>query len=205
MILDDCGLLLPAVIACKVSSESAGYVSVAPVARVELASEDLIRRILGICGKDPDRIARILSRGSLVSEDTRFRWQGFEVSLEELSRILNNYPDSDPSREFNPAACDFIVFRNQRGDLKLTREIGSERRFLKKSSFWDLLLELASTESPGYERYSYADKADVFTLESSGDSCSRVRELCSLLRYRALIIRIRRMNVITLNFYLHRE
>ena len=184
-------LALPEVIPCKVSSEGAGYVNMAAVARINLPLEELASKVLGVCGKDPERIARILLRGSLVSGHSRFRWNPFTLASDELTELLARFPDHEPDREFEPQQCARMLLRGVRGDLEIIREVGQQRRFLRRRSFWDPALALLSELAPRCERYSYSDRADVFVTDLNGQSLERFRDLGSLLRFSSLESQVR--------------
>ncbi len=184
-------LALPESIPCKVSSESAGYVTMAAVARVNLPLEELASKVLGVCGKDPARIARILLRGSLVSGDSRFRWDPFALAPDELSELLVRFPDHDPGREFDLQLCDRMLLRGTRGEFEIGRTVGQQRRFLRRDNFWDRALELLARQSPRCERYSYSDRADVFAADLKGQTLERFRDLGRLLRFSSLEAQVR--------------
>ncbi len=184
-------LALPESIPCKVSSESAGYVTMAAVARVNLPVEELAAKVLGVCGKDPARIARILLRGSLVSGDSRFRWDPFSLAPDELRELLVRFPDHDPRREFDILRCDKMLLRGTRGEFEIGRAVGQQRRFLRRENFWDTALALLAGQSPRCERYSYSDRADVFVAELRGQALGRFRDLGRLLRFSSLEAQVR--------------
>lgn len=184
-------LALPETISCKVSSESAGYVTMVAVARVNLPLEELASKVLGVCGKDPARIARILLRGSLVSGDSRFRWDPFSLTPDELRKLLARFPDHDPEREFDLQRCDRMLLRGTRGEFEIGREVGQQRRFLRRENFWDPALALLALQSPRCERYSYSERADVFAAELKGQTLERFRGLGRLLRFSSLEAQVR--------------
>lgn len=184
-------LALPETITCKVSSESAGYVNMAAVARVDLPLEELASKVLGVCGKDSERIARIFLRGSLVSGDSRFRWSPFSLASGQMAALLGRFPDYDPKREFDIVRCDRMLLRGMRGDFEISREVGQQRRFLRRQGFWDPALALLAEQSPRCERYSYSDCADVFAADLRGSALDRFRELGRLLRFSSLEAQVR--------------
>lgn len=188
-------LALPETIACKVSSESAGYVNMTAVARVDLPLEELASKVLGVCGKDSERIARILLRGSLVSGDSRFRWSPFSLASSEMAELLGRFPDHDPEREFDVGRCDRMLLRGVRGAFEIAREVGRQRRFLRQQNFWDPALALLAEHSPRCERYSYSDGADVFAADLAGPALERFRDLGRLLRFRSLEAQVRALPV----------
>ena len=184
-------LALPETITCKVSSESAGYVTMTAVARVDLPLEELTSKVLGVCGKDSERIARIFLRGSLVSGDSRFRWSPFSLASDQMTELLGRFPDHDPERKFDTGRCDRILLRGVRGDFEIAREAGRQRRLLRRQNFWDPALALLAAQSPRCERYSYSDRADVFEADLAGPALARFRDLGRLLRFSSLELQVR--------------
>jgi hypothetical protein len=177
---------LPETIPTKISSEAAGYISLTPVERREVPAAELIGRILALTGKNAARVREILERGSLVSGPARYRWQAIEVSELELAAFLGRFPDPEPDRPFDAAKCRLVVLRSQRGNLELPRDAASERRFLKRRSFWDELLPALKQQSPRYERYSYSEQADVYVVRLGYEALQNLRSHGALLKYSTL-------------------
>ena len=186
-------MALPATISCKVSSESAGYLTMSAVTRVDVPLDDLAARILGICGKDPRRVAGILRRGALVSGDIRYRWQPLQPLDEDVAALLQRFPDHDPDLELDAPLCFRMVFRGPRGEFEITREAGQQRRFLRRRAFWDEAVKLIATLSPRCQRHSYSDGADVFAADLTPGSRATLRALGSRLRYTALAAQLRNL------------
>lgn len=175
------------------------------MARLDLPVEELVSKILGACGKNQDRIARILARGSLVSGDARYRWIPFEVPSEELTALLDRFPDHDPRRVFQPESCVRMVFRGQRGAIEITREAGRQKRLFRRKAFWDEALDLIQPLSPRCERYSYSDKADVFTVQLTATALQRLRRLGALLRFSSFDAQLRSLRSGQVVLYARRE
>ena len=194
-------MALPDVIPCKVSDEAAGYLSTAPVNRVDLTAAELVGKILGVCGKNPQRIARILARGSLVSGDLRFRWSGVETAAEEIAEFLQGFPEDDPSRTFDPQQCLRIVFRGPRGRVELTRDAGRRTRVLRRRNFWDEALPLLARLQPRYQRYSYSDDCDIFTADLSREAAAGLRACARLLPYTTLEKQIENLDASSVSFH----
>ena len=182
---------LPEQIRTKISSEAAGYISMSPVARQDLAPAELIERILGLTGKDPTRIREILSRGTLVSGPSRYRWEPLDAAEDELAGLLESFPDPLPDRPFDSALCDLIVVKGQRGSVPLSREVAAARRWFKKVSYWDVLSELFERAGPRYERYSYSERADVYSVELCFETAAELQSRAKLLKYTSLIEQMR--------------
>lgn len=176
----------------------------APVATVTMALDDLAGKVLGVCGKDGERVAAILSRGSLVSGDSRFRWSPIDASPEEVSALLDRFPDYDRDRAFEPELCVLMLIRDGRGEFEIPREVGSQKRFLRRRNFWDEAMALVAGLQPRCERYSYSDEADVFAVELSAESCGALGGLGALLRYSSLEARMRALRADQLWLFSHR-
>ena len=194
-------MALPGVIPCKVSDEAAGYLSTAPVNRVDLTSAELVGKIVGVCGKNPERVARILARGSLVNGDLRFRWVGVGAAAGEIEEFLKEFPEDDPSRTFDPQQCLRIVFHGPRGRTELTREAGRQTRALRRRNFWDEALPLLARLPLRYERYSYSDGCDVFAADLSREAAAGLRDSARLLRYTILEAQIKNLDAASVSFY----
>ena len=175
-----------------------------PVAAVTMTLDDLTGKILGVCGKDGERVAAIFSRGSLVSGDSRFRWSPIDASPDEVSALLGRFPDYEPDRSFDPELCVLMVFRDGRGEFEIPREVGLQKRFLRRRNFWDEAMALAASVEPRCERYSYSDEADVFTLALSAELRDALGALAGLLRYSSLEARIRGTGADRLWLFSHR-
>lgn len=197
-------MALPQTIPCRVSSEEVGYVTMARVASVSMPLDDLAGKILGVCGKDASRVAAILSRGSLVSDDTRYRWTPLEASAEQVAALLERFPDHDPDRSFDPSRCTRMEFRDRRGEFAIDREAGSQKRFLRRRSFWDGALAWAAALEPGCERYSYSDGADVFAADLTPEEREGLERLASRLRYSSLEKRLREPSLHRVALYVGR-
>ena len=184
-------MALPQTISCKVSSEAAGYVTTSRVVRQEMPLEELASRILGVSGKNPERVARILERGSLVSGDARYRWVPFRVAAADVSDLLERFPDHEPERPFDGGECVRMAFRGERGDFEITREVGRQRRMFRRKTFWDEVIAVVEALSPVCERYSYSEMADEFSVTLPPDALNRLHSLGGLLRFSALEAAVR--------------
>ena len=200
----DGGLALPPVIPCKVSSESAGFVTMSAVSRVDLPLEELAAKILGVCGKNRARVAAILGRGSLVSGDQRYRWVPLQVAFADVVKLLDRFPDHDPDRLFDAANCERMAFRAERGEFEITRDIGSQKRLFRRRNFWNEALQLLAALDPRCQRHSYSDKADIFAVRLPMADLERLRRIGSLLRFRSLQALIRSLRSDQVLLYVHR-
>jgi hypothetical protein len=199
---------LPDKIRVKLSSEAAEYVSITPVVVQEMPVRDLVEHMLGITGKDEARVRDLLLRGTLVSGASRFRWTGVEAPPESIRSLLDSFPEADPSRPFDPAQCVRVVLRGPRQPIGIPREIGMTRgvwaRIVRRKTFWDLLIEIASAGKPQYSGYSYRDRADVYHLALGAADVQRIREGARLVPFTALQSQIRIVPIEAAEFYLVR-
>jgi hypothetical protein len=179
-------LPLPSKIPVKITSEAAGYISFTPVARQELEPGELVERILSVTGKRVSRIREIISRGSFLSGNSRYRWEPLDTDSGELEALLERFPDADPQRPFDPAKCTRVVFQGRRGRLELASETGSQRRLFRRTSFWEVLLPALESAAPQYQHYSYADQADVYSVRLALDTLRALLDHIHLLKYRGI-------------------
>ena len=197
-------MALPETIPTKISSEAAGYVSLTPVGREDLPCAELVERIVAVTGKDAERVAEILRRGSFVSGPARYRWQGVEAQQEELAALLATLPSERPERPFEAAKCHTIFLRGRRSHVEIRADFAKERRLFKRSSFWESLLAALPTADAKYERYSYADKADVYSVKVPFAAARLIGQEAALLKYTAVIQQIRLLDVISAELYVAR-
>ena len=108
--------------------------------------------ILSVTGKDAARVAQILRAGSIAFHGYRYWWSGFDAPEAELAAKLANFPDAEPSRPFDAAACVAVVIESggipPRHSVELLRSVASRRRFFRLRSFWDDLGALPSRNRP---------------------------------------------------------
>ena len=194
----------PETIRVKISSEAAGYVSMTPVVAQELPVSALIEQILRVAGKDAARIHDILRQGMVVSGASRFRWAPFEASLEEIGEALRAFPDPLPGRPFDPAKCVRVTLAGGRAAIELTRESASEKRWLRRRSFWQALMEAAALAAPVYQQYSHAEHADLYRAELPLEAARGLREQAGLLRYTSLEMQVREYSYDRLELWVER-
>lgn len=196
---------LPEMIRVKLSSESAGYMALTPVLAKEMPLRELVEVMLGVTGKERERIHELLLRGTLVSGGSRFRWAGWDADLDALDSLLSTFPDSDPQRPFSHARAIHAVLRGPAPSVEISRETGSSRRFLRSRSFWDALIEAAATSSPRYLAYSYKHQADCYRVELPPEAVQALRRNASTLRYSSLEAQVRAGSFHAIEFYVARE
>jgi hypothetical protein len=171
---------LPETIPVRYTEEEAGYVTVRPVVRQTFRLDELLDMILSVTGKDAARIRQILHSGTVVYHFFRYSWPGVDADEAELSAALTRFPDADPSRPFDADKCTMALFESggvhTRRVLELDRAAGLKRRLFRGKSFWDRLGEIAATEKPAYQGYSYNHRADIYRFDLNGRNILEIAE-----------------------------
>ena len=166
-------MALPEAIPVRYTEEEAGYVSFRPVVRQTFRLNELLDMVLSVTGKDEARVQQILRSGTVVFHFYRYWWQGFEAGDGELAALLADFPDSDPSRKFQPESCAKVLIESSsvppRPALELERASVSRSGWLRRRSFWDTLLAAAASGPLVYRGYSYAYHADLYGLDLAND------------------------------------
>lgn len=197
--------MLPESIRVKLSSEDAGALTITPVVAQDLTFGALLDRIVGVTGKDVERILRILRAGELSSGATRYRWAGSEADRGEVIAALTLFPDADPSRPFAPHLASKAVFQEPLGArFELPREAGSKRRFLRRTSFWDSLVQIAASEEARYSEYSYKEKADCYRIRLSHSAAAAIRNNAGMIAYKSVELKLRRATFEAIYVYVPR-
>ncbi len=196
----------PEVIRVRLSPEDAGAITLAPVVAQDLPLRELIEIVVRVAGKDCDRVRRILEAGTLTSGATRYRWAGWQITREEVERLLARFPDPEPARAFAPELCVAAVFEDAVGRrLEVPRTVGARRRFLRRRAFWDALIELARTQPLRYVDYSYQQQADRYRMEVSAETALALRSALRMVPFRTLADRLRRASLLCVDFYVARR
>ena len=168
-------MALPERVRVKLSSEAAEAISLTPVVVQELPLRELVEQMLGVAGKDEGRIRELLRRGTLVSGASRFRWTGFEAEAESLRELLATFPEAEPGRVFAAERCVRAVLKGGRSTIEVPREAAAQKGLLRRTSFWDVVMEVAAGAGLGYAGYSYRDRADRFSAVLSAAAAERLR------------------------------
>ena len=182
---------LPATVRVKISSEAAEGISITRVVVQDLPLRDLVEHMLGITGKNEARIRELLLRGTLVSGASRFRWTGWEAELEALRALLATFPGDDPARPFTSARCVRAVLRGGRQAIHIPREAAVRKPLLRKTSFWDVLMDLAEEGEIHYLHYSYKDRADCYRFDLPLPAAGKLRAAAEVVKYSSLREQIR--------------
>ena len=167
---------VPDVIPVRRTEEDAGYVSFRPVVRQNFPLNELLGLVLGVTGKQSERVRQILRSGSVSFHGYHYSWDGFPPEEVELAALLARFPDPDASRRFRAEACTAALLEAglpPRPLLDLERAALARKRLLRKRSFWDALLAAAAAGPLAYDGYSYQWRADLYRL-ALGDGCVAV-------------------------------
>ena len=162
---------LPENIALRFTEEDAGYVTVRPVVKQTFRLGELADMVVSVTGKSVLRVQQLFRAGTVVYNGYRYWWDGFVSSESEVAELLAHFPEDDPTRPFNAAQVTSITLEigggTQRSLVGLTRDEASEKKLFQKQSPWEILLMAARDSTPRYEKYSHAERADVFRLHVS--------------------------------------
>lgn len=183
---------LPETIRVKLSSEAAESISLTPVVVREIPVRELVEHMLGVTGKDETRVHELLLRGTLVSGASRFRWTGWEADLDSIRQLLSSFPGPDPAIPFSAARCVRTLLTGPRCHIDVPREAALPKPFLGRTSFWQILMEVAGGCPAHYAGYSYRDRGDRYQIALPAPVAARVRNAARLLRYSALREKIER-------------
>jgi hypothetical protein len=184
----------------KISSEEASSIALTPVVVQDMPVRELVELMLGVTGKDPQRIRELLKRGTFVSGASRFRWTGVEMDVTEL---LTSFPNPDPSRRFDAGNCVRAFLRGGARQIELPRNAALKKRLFQSGSFWDLLI--AAVPSPQYLDYSFKERADIYRARVDIEAAKILTEGSKLLAYSVLADQVRTIALDAVDFYLPRE
>jgi hypothetical protein len=170
---------LPETIPVKYTAEEAEYLSLRPITRQTFRIAELVDMILGVTGKNVERIQTLLRSGTVVFHSYRYWWEGFEAETGDLQRLLATFPGPEPSRPFRIGECTEVRFEfggsPPRPAVRLNREVAGPKRWFQRRGLWERILEQAAARGPSYREYSYADRADVFELPTDPGWSEEIR------------------------------
>ena len=159
---------LPLQIPVRYAEDDAGYVSMRPVVKQTFQLRELADMVVSVVGKDPARVLKIFHSGTVLYNGYRYWWDSLAADLPEFEELLLPFPDGDPSRPFVPSQSTAVLFEigggTQRNIIEITAKEAGEKKLFAKSSPWNVLLNLATSSAPHYEKYSYARRADLYRL-----------------------------------------
>ncbi len=196
---------LPETVHVKLSSEDAQAITLTPVVVRDIPIRELLDWMIRAVGKDAARIHELLLRGSMISGASRFRWTGWDADRAALETLLATFPDADPARPFAAVRTTCAILRGPSSRIEIERTAGAARRFFRRTSFWDGLMEIAAGGAPRYVEYSYERRADCYRLALDGAAAARVHALAEALKYPSLAVRIRAAALDAVDFYVARD
>jgi len=164
---------LPETIAMRFTEEDAGYVTVRPVVKQSFRPAELADMVVSVTGKNVSRVQQIFRAGTVVYNGYRYWWEGFASKEEEIAGLLALFPDDDPARLFNAARVTSVSLEigggTQHSLVGLVRHEASAKKLFHKQSPWEILLTAARDSTPRYEKYSHAERADVYRVHLSSE------------------------------------
>jgi hypothetical protein len=161
-------MALPETIAIRFTEEDAGYVTVRPVVRQTFRMAELTDMVLTVTGKNVARVQQIFRAGTVVYNGYRYWWDSFSSEPSEITALLAPYPEDDPSLPFRASGVSAVFLEigggSQRSLVEITREEALAKRWFQKRRPWEILLRAAEKTAPRYEKYSHAQRADLYRL-----------------------------------------
>jgi len=162
---------LPETIAMRFTEEDAGYVTVRPVVKQTFRLAELADMVVSVTGKNASRVQQIFRAGTVVYNGYRYWWEGFASKEDEVTGLLALFPDDDPARVFNPAEVTAVSLEigggAQRSLVGVARREASAKKLFHQRNPWEILLKAAQDSTPRYERYSHAERADIYRVHLS--------------------------------------
>jgi len=159
---------LPETIAMRFTEEDAGYVTVRPVVKQTFRLAELTDMVVSVTGKNASRVQQIFRAGTVVYNGYRYWWDGFASKEDEVTGLLALFPDDDPARVFDPAEVTAVSLEigggTQRSLVGIARREASAKKLFQKRNPWEILLKAAQDSTPRYEKYSHAERADVYRV-----------------------------------------
>jgi hypothetical protein len=159
---------LPETIAMRFTEDDAGYVTVRPVVKQTFRLAELADMVVSVTGKNAVRVQQIFRAGTVVYNGYRYWWDGFASKEDEITGLLALFPDDDPTRLFDPAKVTGVSLEigggTQRSLVGIVRREASAKKLFHKRSPWDILLKAAQDSTPRYEKYSHAERADIYRV-----------------------------------------
>jgi hypothetical protein len=152
----------------RYAEDEAGYMSLRPVVKQTFRLSELTDMVVSAAGKDAARVQQIFRTGTVLYNGYHYWWDPLSAELPEIESLVAGFPDDDPSRPFDPATVTAILFESgggtQRAVAEIARNDARQKKLFARLSPWDVLLQVAATDAPRYEKYSYARRADSFRL-----------------------------------------
>jgi hypothetical protein len=146
-------------------------VTVRPVVKQTFRLAELADMVVSVTGKNASRVQQIFRAGTVVYNGYRYWWDGFASKEEEVTGLLALFPDDDPARVFDPAEVTAVSLEigggTQRSLVGIARGEASAKKLFHKRNPWEILLKAAQDSTPRYEKYSHAERADVYRVHLS--------------------------------------
>ena len=178
------------VIAVKYSEDTAQFADLRPVRRQPMTLHELVGLVLVTTGKQPSRLRERLQKGTCTYNIYRYWWDGFPLDDATLSAVLAEFPDPDPARPFRAEDCIWVRVHDAQEPVPhsalVEKREAERRRWLRRQSLWDFLLDFARATQPAYLDYSYYHRADLYRLELIPADRARLRQASERLAPRAL-------------------
>lgn len=184
------------IIAVRYSEDLAQFAELRPVVRQPMTLPELVGLVLVTTGKHPERVRELLRGGTCVYNIYRYWWERLEIDDASLVAVLAEFPDPDPARAFRGQDCAWVKFTDA-GEpvphtLILEKAEAARRRWFRRRSFWDFVLEFAGAKPPTYQDYSYYHCADLYRAALSDADRARLRQESHHLATRAVRQRLGR-------------
>jgi hypothetical protein len=164
---------LPETISMRFTEEDAGYVTVRPVVKQTFRLLELADMVVSVTGKNVSRVQQIFRTGTVVYNGFRYWWEGFVADENEVTGLLAVFPDDDALRPFHPDQVTLVSLEigggTQRSLVTVAHVEASPRKLFHKRSPWEILMEAAQNSAPRYEKYSHADRADIYRAHLSSE------------------------------------
>ncbi len=162
----------------RFTEEDAGYVTVRPVVKQTFRLAELADMVVSVTGKNVARVLQIFRAGTVAYNGYRYWWDGFASKVDEITGLLAHFPDDDPARVFDPAQVTAVSFEfgggTQRSLVGIVRHEALAKKLFHKQSPWEILLGTAQHSTPRYEKYSHAERADIYRLHLSSEMAASV-------------------------------
>jgi hypothetical protein len=162
---------LPETIAMRFTEEDAGYVTVRPVVKQTFRLAELADMVVSVTGKNVPRVQQIFRAGAVVYNGYRYWWDGFSSNENEIAGVLALFPDDDPARLFDSAEVSAVSLEigggTQRSLINIARPEAAAKRLFQERSPWEILLTAAKDSTPRYEKFSHAERADIYRVHLS--------------------------------------
>jgi hypothetical protein len=174
----------------KYSEDTAQFADLRPVRRQPMTLHELVGLVLISTGKHRERLRERLAKGTCAYNIYRYWWEGFAVDPPTLETVLAAFPDPDPARPFDPALCLWARFFDDQQptphETLIEKEEAGRRRWFRRRSFWDSLMEFSQNRQPIYQDYSYYHRADLYRVALAAGNLAQVLDECRRLAHRSV-------------------